>query len=39
MLANAICQSFPVAERYDSDETKIPKEIALIEAERQRSDA
>lgn len=38
MLANAICRSFPVAERYDPDETKIPKEIALIEAERLRGE-
>lgn len=38
MLANAICRSFPVAERYDPDDMKIPKEIALIETERLRGE-
>lgn len=38
MLANAICRSFPVAERYDPDETKVPREIALIKTERLRGE-
>lgn len=36
LLANAICNSFPVAERYEDDKVKIPKELAAIKAERER---
>ena len=35
-LANGITRAIPVAERYDKDETKIPKELAVIAAEIER---
>ena len=34
-LANGIVRSIPVAERYDKEETKIPKELAVIAAENE----
>ena len=32
-LANGICRAIPVAERYEKDEVKIPKERAVIDGE------
>lgn len=32
-LANGICRSIPVAERYADDAKKIPSELAVIEGE------
>ena len=32
-LANGIVRAIPVAERYDKEETKIPRELAVIAVE------
>lgn len=34
-LANGIVRAIPVAERYDKEETKIPRELAVIDAEKE----